>query len=69
MSNKKNQRGGVRKGAGRKKGSGLYAESTKVVRIPISRISEVKSFLLGTKKKLIRMSLILYSHLFASLFL
>jgi DNA polymerase V len=50
MSNKKNQRGGVRKGAGRKKDSGLYAEATKVVRIPISRISEVKNFLLSTKK-------------------
>jgi len=50
MSNKKNQRGGVRKGAGRKKDSGLYAEATKVVRIPISRISEVKNFLLNTKK-------------------
>ena len=50
MNNKKNQRGGVRKGAGRKKDSGLYAESTKVVRIPISRISEVKNFLLNTKK-------------------
>ena len=50
MSNKKNQRGGVRKGAGRKKDSGLYAEATKVMRIPISRISEVKSFLLSTKK-------------------
>ena len=66
MSNKKNQRGGARKGAGRKKDSGLYAESTKVVRIPISRIGDVKSFLLSTKK-LIRMSLILYSHLFKSL--
>ena len=50
MSNKKNQRGGIRKGAGRKKGSGLYSESTKVVRIPISRISEVRSFLLSAKK-------------------
>lgn len=50
MNSKKNQRGGVRKGAGRKKDSGLYAEATKVVRIPISRISEVKSFLLSTKK-------------------
>ena len=50
MNSKKNQRGGVRKGAGRKKDSGLYAESTKVVRIPISRISEVKNFLLSTKK-------------------
>ena len=50
MSNKKNQKGGARKGAGRKKGSGLYAESTKVVRIPISRIGDVKSFLLSTKK-------------------
>lgn len=50
MNSKKNQRGGVRKGAGRKKDSGLYAEATKVVRIPISRISEVKNFLLSTKK-------------------
>jgi len=50
MNGKKNQRGGVRKGAGRKKDSGLYAEATKVVRIPISRISEVKNFLLNTKK-------------------
>ena len=50
MNNKKNHRGGVRKGAGRKKDSGLYAEATKVVRIPISRISEVKNFLLNTKK-------------------
>ncbi len=50
MNNKKNQKGGARKGAGRKKGSGLYAESTKVVRIPTSRIGEVKSFLLSTKK-------------------
>jgi len=50
MNSKKNQRGGVRKGAGRKKDSGLYAEATKVVRIPISRISEVKNFLLNTKK-------------------
>jgi len=50
MNSKKNQGGGVRKGAGRKKDSGLYAEATKVVRIPISRISEVKNFLLNTKK-------------------
>src|SRR5210317_453968 len=50
MNSKKNKRDGVRKGAGRKKDSCLYAEATKVVRSPISRISEVKNFLLNTKK-------------------
>ena len=38
--------GGLRVGAGRKKYTGPYAESTKVVRIPHSRVKAVKNFLL-----------------------
>ena len=38
-------RGGKRTGAGRKQGSGQYGEPTKVVRIPESRIEEVKMIL------------------------
>ena len=38
--------GGLRVGAGRKKDTGPYAESTKVVRIPHSRVKVVKNFLL-----------------------
>lgn len=38
-------RGGKRQGAGRKAGSGQYGETTKVMRIPESRIEEVKMIL------------------------
>ena len=38
--------GGLRVGAGRKKDTGPYAELTKVVRIPHSRVKAVKNFLL-----------------------
>ncbi len=44
MSEKKG-RGGAREGAGRKKGSGLYKEPTKVVRLPESKIPLVKQWL------------------------
>jgi DNA polymerase V len=37
--------GGSRAGAGRKKGSGAYGEVTKVVRIPESKVAEVKQWL------------------------
>lgn len=37
--------GGARAGAGRPRGQGQYGESTKSVRLPLSRISEVKHFL------------------------
>lgn len=46
MSQIKHTHGGLRVGAGRKKDTGLYAESTKVVRIPHSRVKAVKNFLL-----------------------
>lgn len=38
-------RGGKRKGAGRKPGSGKYGEATKIVRIPISREPDVQRLL------------------------
>ncbi len=44
-------RGGARVGAGRKKGSGIFKEATKVVRIPISRVNEVKALLFEAAKQ------------------
>lgn len=41
-------RGGSREGSGRKS---LYDESTKAVRIPISRVVEIKNYLSETKKQ------------------
>jgi DNA polymerase V len=40
-------RGGKRPGAGRPKGTNLWGESTKALRIPESRVSEVIAFLEG----------------------
>ncbi|WP_028389298.1 LexA family protein [Legionella fairfieldensis] len=40
-----NQRGGKRPGAGRPKGLNQYGETTQPIRIPLSRIAEVKQFL------------------------
>lgn len=37
--------GGARAGAGRPRGQGQYGESTKSMRLPLSRIAEVKRFL------------------------
>ncbi len=44
-SESKKQSGGARKGAGRKKGSGKFGEDTKVIRVPESKVSVVKSWL------------------------
>lgn len=47
MSNKNQpKRGGARLGAGRKKGSSVYGESTQAIRIPESMIPEVKAMLI-----------------------
>lgn len=37
--------GGAREGAGRKKGSGLYGEETKVIRVPLSKVKVIKDWL------------------------
>ncbi len=39
------KQGGARKGAGRKKGSSVYGESTQAIRVPESMLFEVKSML------------------------
>jgi DNA polymerase V len=41
--------GGKRPGAGRKLGSGTYGEETRAVRIPVSRIDDVRHYLLQPK--------------------
>ena len=52
MTEKKNTHGGARKGAGRKMGSGRFGEPTQVIRIPVSKIGEIKDMLLKFPKKL-----------------
>lgn len=42
--------GGNRMGAGRPRGSNIWGESTKAIRVPISRVDEVKDFLNATIK-------------------
>jgi len=37
--------GGLRKGAGRKVGSGVYGEGTKVIRVPESRVYDIRDYL------------------------
>ena len=46
----KNNRGGVRLGAGRKSGSGLYGEETKVIRVPRSSLGNIKKYLNLSRK-------------------
>jgi len=38
--------GGLRKGAGRKFGTGPYGENTKVIRVPESRVYDIKDYLI-----------------------
>lgn len=49
------KRGGARFGAGRKKGSSVYGETTKAIRIPESMISKVR-FMLEVRKQQFRQS-------------
>jgi len=49
--NSKSLRGGSRAGAGRKKGSSVYGETTKAIRVPESMVPEVK-FMLSQRKQL-----------------
>jgi DNA polymerase V len=53
MSNykQKSSRGGIRKGAGRRVGSGKFREPTSVVRIPTSQEPVIKDFLTAYQKK------------------
>ncbi len=51
----KSKRGGVRPGAGRKKGSSVYGESTQAIRIPESMIPEVKAMLMHRQQQFNRL--------------
>ena len=42
---KHNKRGGFRVSAGRKSGSGCFGESTKVIRVPTSRVTEINQYI------------------------
>jgi DNA polymerase V len=50
LDNNKAKRGGARPGAGRKKGSSVYGETTKAIRVPESMLSEIKSMLSQRKQ-------------------
>ena len=51
MTDKVNsKRGGARAGAGRKKGSSVYGESTRAIRVPESMLPEIKA-MLGQRKQ------------------
>lgn len=52
MVEKTSKRGGIRAGAGRKKGSSVYGEATKVVRIPESLLPTVTSLLEHKKQQI-----------------
>lgn len=52
MSDKANsKRGGARSGAGRKKGSSVYGESTRAIRVPESMLPELKAMLALRQQK------------------
>lgn len=46
------RRGGARRGAGRKKGSGRYGEPTVTYRVPVSLVAEVNEFIRRKKRAL-----------------
>jgi len=46
-----NSRGGTRKGAGRKKGSSVYGESTKAIRVPESMVPSLTALLAFRKQQ------------------
>ena len=47
----KSKRGGARTGAGRKKGSSIYGESTRAIRVPESMLPDVKTMLERRKQQ------------------
>ncbi len=53
-TDQKNTRGGIRPGAGRKKGSSVYGESTQAIRVPESMVPEVKSMLLHRQQQFLQ---------------
>ena len=46
MTKNKKRHGGLRTGAGRKLHSGIYGESTKVIRVPTSKVSDIQKYII-----------------------
>ena len=46
MTKNQKQHGGLRAGAGRKLHSGIYGESTKVIRVPASKVSDIQKYII-----------------------
>ncbi len=57
-TDQKNTRGGIRTGAGRKKGSSVYGESTQAILVPESMAPEVKSMLLHRQQQFLQSKLV-----------
>jgi len=49
MNNNKNSHGGLRAGAGRKVNSGMYGESTKVIRVPESKVVDIQRYIIQSQ--------------------
>ena len=47
----KNKHGGLRPGAGRKLNSGIYGESTKVIRVPESKVFDIQRYIMQFQLK------------------
>lgn len=50
MDKNKKKHGGLRAGAGRKLNSGIYRESTKVIRVPVSKVSDIKKYIIQPQR-------------------
>lgn len=61
-----NKHGGARAGAGRKKGSSVYAESTKAIRVPESLLPEIKNMLTLRKQAINKLHIASANILFPS---
>ncbi len=58
MSDSKDKRvhGGARAGSGRKKGSGKFGEATKVMRVPESKVAQIKQWLTATQSEAVNVT-------------
>ena len=49
MIKNKKQHGGLRSGAGRRLNSGIYGEPTKVIRVPKSKVYDIKKYIIHSQ--------------------
>jgi len=57
-TDQKTTRGGIRPGAGRKKGSSVYGESTQAIRVPESMVPELKLMLVHRQQQFLQSKLV-----------